>query len=600
MKTKNILVKGMATLMIAGGLASCSSNYLEQPPITTVSDDQIGESLEGVTAAMYGLCQAMYIGQYGDVGIRRANGEGYLRTFYGDSGTEDYWNPWLYGYQTDAQLWAMMLHDSGTAANFGWMYGYNLINQANVILEKIGSVPVENENDEKLRDFTKAQTLTMRAHAYIRLMQLYAPRFEDSDNGEELAVILREDPGTDPMPLSTYKQCVKFIYDDLDEAIALYESSGLERDFGFEPDLSIAQALYSRLALLNHDFPIAQKMAHDARQGYPIMSADDFKKGFMSPNDEWMWYNDPDMTYNGYNSWGASFTCNGAYAVAYNWSSAGNIGYTFYKKAYAAHPDDVRLEQFWTPDKANKYVDLKIPESDFWGSDGKINGQFGFMYGKDMDEKICAAISIFMQKMAPGVKVEDDGSGRGTGPYTVDVTLTEANAKNAIRRREWYRTKGVQGCDGRVQFGAQVKFWSDVSERGATSIPFFRAAELLLNEAEAAYENEDYTTAQKCMVELNSKRIPNYTCNLSGQALLDEIRLTRRIELWGEGDTWFSFKRWNLPIIRTVKEVGDPQSNNMFVDYKGSYPVSFNNGWRMRYPRAEKNYNPIIVSQLGQ
>ncbi|MDE5840258.1 MAG: RagB/SusD family nutrient uptake outer membrane protein, partial [Muribaculaceae bacterium] len=143
------------------------------------------------------------------------------------------------------------------------------------------------------------------------------------------------------------------------------------------------------------------------------------------------------------------------------------------------------------------------------------------------------------------------------------------------------------------------KFWSDAENLGDAQHPFLRAAELLLNEAEAAIENGDEQTARDCLVELNSNRMDEYTCTLSGDALKEEVRLYRRIELWGEGDTWFSFKRWNITAVRESWKAGDPTSNNFLPYYEGTYAPDYSNGWRYEIPKSEKDYNTIINNQLN-
>lgn len=586
MKIKNIF-KGIAAFALAGVMTACSSNYLEQPPISEVSDEQIAESVEGARAALYGLCQSMYIGTYGRDWIRSSNGEGYLRTIYGDSGSPVYANGFLYGYQEDYTVWMLMTY-RGTLGNYVWGYAYNIINQANVILRELEKCP----GTESELNFIKAQTLAMRAHAYIRLMQVYAPRFEDSKNGEELCVVLRMTPGTEGIPLSSFKDCMAAIYKDLDDAIECFENSSEARVYGFEPDINVARGLYSRIAMINHDWRKAKEMAHDARESYPIMSAEDYKAGFAEHNGEWLWYNLPDVDYNGYLSWGSNFACNGNVALSYPWSSAGVISYDFYKEVYAKYPNDIRLDLFWTPDKANKYANLGIKEEDFWDKT-MINNEYFYMYG--LEAKMSAAISLYMRHNTPvGFS---NVAAYGT-PYGVDTSLSDSDATKRASRNKWFNdfaSIANEKTDGRVQFGSQVKFWADPSGLWATEIPFMRAGELLLNEAEACFELGDETDAQKLLEELNKdKRIPGYTCSLTGDALRDEIRLIRHIELWGEGDAWFSEKRWNIEDTRREWKEGDPTSNNFLPSLKGSYPASYNNGWRFNLPRAEFQFNDKI------
>ncbi|MDE6027384.1 MAG: RagB/SusD family nutrient uptake outer membrane protein, partial [Muribaculaceae bacterium] len=165
---------------------------------------------------------------------------------------------------------------------------------------------------------------------------------------------------------------------------------------------------------------------------------------------------------------------------------------------------------------------------------------------------------------------------------------------NRVARNKWFNENasiGSEKTSGRVQFGAQIKFWSSLEDLGASEIAFIRSGELILTEAEAALGLGDQTTAQKCLEELNKNRIPNYTCTLTGNDLVEELRRTRRIELWGEGDAWFSLKRWNVGVERRIWIEGDPTSNNMMPAYEGSYAPDYNNGWRYEVPARETNYN---------
>lgn len=610
MKNKKFIA-GIGSLVAVGGmLTACSSDYLEQPPIDSISEEMIGQSLEAARAALYGVCQAMNIGQYGDMGTRFMMGEGYIQTYYGDSPSPDFWDSFLWGSQAQYQAWALMMKDNRTGANCGWLYGYNLVGQANRILAQIDKIPVESDQEEATRKFIKAQTLTMRAHGYIRLMQIYGPRYEDRKDGDALCLVLREVSGYDALPLSTYDDCITFIEKDLDNAIALYnEATGVQRQNGFEPDLNICQGLYSRLALMNHEWEKAAQMAKDARTGYPIMSADEYKDGFYSPNNEWLWYNDPDPTYVGYNSWGASFACNGAYATTDNWSSSGCMSVKLFDQIYERNSEDVRTELYWMPQNANRYVNTDVKEEWFWDYTF-VNQEFGYMYvptpagvtdaKKKQLASMNAAISMWLTQNYPGDEV-------GMMGYKV-ISITPEEAKSAIKRSTW--NMKVSGS-GSVQFGAQCKFYGIESQMGAVEHPFLRGAELLLNQAEAECEQGNYPAAARLLEELNQQRMPSYSCTLTGDELRDEIRLYRRMELWGEGDCWFSFKRWNLPITRSLWKEGDTTSDSFFdcnggKAYTGgdsdviTWETDYCNGWRYTIPTAETHYNPLVADQLNK
>lgn len=80
-----------------------------------------------------------------------------------------------------------------------------------------------------------------------------------------------------------------------------------------------------------------------------------------------------------------------------------------------------------------------------------------------------------------------------------------------------------------------------------------RAAEMYLIEAEALAKTGKEGEAVAVLEELVKSRFPAYVAPAtSGQALIDEILLQRRIELWGEGFTLLDMKRLNKDLKRTV------------------------------------------------
>lgn len=80
---------------------------------------------------------------------------------------------------------------------------------------------------------------------------------------------------------------------------------------------------------------------------------------------------------------------------------------------------------------------------------------------------------------------------------------------------------------------------------------FMRAAEMYLVEAEAlARQNQD-GTARTVLETLVKTRYPAYSAaGFSGAALVDEILLQRRIELWGEGFSLLDIKRLKTGLNR--------------------------------------------------
>jgi hypothetical protein len=103
-----------------------------------------------------------------------------------------------------------------------------------------------------------------------------------------------------------------------------------------------------------------------------------------------------------------------------------------------------------------------------------------------------------------------------------------------------------------------------------------RAAEMYLIEAEAKARLNDAAGASQVLFDLVKTRDASYVKSTStGVALINEILLQRRIELWGEGHRFLDLKRTNAALNRNVAP-GDVR-------------------WEFLIPRREINANPAIV-----
>lgn len=83
---------------------------------------------------------------------------------------------------------------------------------------------------------------------------------------------------------------------------------------------------------------------------------------------------------------------------------------------------------------------------------------------------------------------------------------------------------------------------------------FIRAEDPLLLYIEALVEQNKIGEAAAELEKFVKTRNTSYTASsfASQSALRDEVRLQRRIELWGEGTSFYDFKRWKLDVKRNV------------------------------------------------
>ncbi len=550
---RNIFVKGLAALLVAAGLSACSEDYLQTYPETTIDASTVQTTEKGAQAALYGLCRAMYT-QYADLqDYSSFNGESWVSMFYGEVFGEDYFSLIWASRMGTNYMWMNNTNYQGWVSAFAWRYYYNLIYQANVILEGIDNI----DGDVNNLKLIKAQALTIRSFAYVRLLQIYGPRWSDSAKGTHKAIVIREKPTNDEVPLASVNDVLTLVYKNLDDAIALYNESTSRRKYLWEPNLNVAQGIYARAALLKEDWPTAQKMAHDARQGVPVMTEAQFLGGFAEANDEYMWCNAAEVEGIYYWAHGSWYACQGPYPTLWG-LGAGAINYDLYKQIPKG---DVRASQFFTPDKPLRQP---LRPASFWNK--TICNPADMNLNKNSNMRI--SIQAFGNKLIPDGDVAKWGE-----PYVA----RESGGEDDIR----------------ICFGAQYKFWC-IDTYGTNSFPFMRGSEMLLTEAEAAYHNNQPGVATDLLKELNANRNSTYTCNKTGDALLEEIQLQRRIELWGEGFSWFDFKRWGKPLNRRAWVEGDVNSNNVPQTYALHKDPKDANGWRFAVPQSETQYNHAI------
>ncbi len=116
---------------------------------------------------------------------------------------------------------------------------------------------------------------------------------------------------------------------------------------------------------------------------------------------------------------------------------------------------------------------------------------------------------------------------------------------------------------------------------------YMRSAEMYLIEAEAKARLGDGTAAD-VLFNLVSTRDSGYIRSTSmGDDLIEEIYLQRRIELWGEGVSWFDLKRLKKPLDRS-------SGNSNHKDFGKIDHSAEANAFRLQIPENELNSNDKI------
>lgn len=122
-----------------------------------------------------------------------------------------------------------------------------------------------------------------------------------------------------------------------------------------------------------------------------------------------------------------------------------------------------------------------------------------------------------------------------------------------------------------------------------TDYVFMRVAEMYLLNAEAAARQGMDAAAQTSLKALLEERVdnPSYVDGLSGQALLNEIYLQTRIELWGEGKSYLAMKRNKATVTRGANHLSFVGVAIPYNDERLTFEI----------PQEEITDNPFINSQ---
>jgi hypothetical protein len=134
------------------------------------------------------------------------------------------------------------------------------------------------------------------------------------------------------------------------------------------------------------------------------------------------------------------------------------------------------------------------------------------------------------------------------------------------------------------------KFVASGNASSVGDVIYMRAAEMYLIEAEALARAGNGGQAATVLNEFASQRDAAFTSTANtGAALIEEIMIQRRIELWGEGFRFYDLKRLNLPLDRSGSNHVDQVISGKVTEAAGTI------NWQWQIPIAELNANDLMV-----
>jgi hypothetical protein len=208
--------------------------------------------------------------------------------------------------------------------------------------------------------------------------------------------------------------------------------------------------------------------------------------------------------------------------------------------------------------EAAKYANLARNGYSLMGDEAWLSGfqdvtNPEWMWGYDHNINSATTFASFFSMMDP-VKYGYAGIG---DHKAISSTLYDQISDTDIRKMAFVGAEVdtvVEGQDTTLLEPYTIKKFRDTSPELTYTgdYVFMRASEMYFIEAEALARDGREAEAKQVLYDIVSERDGSYSLSgNSGQALLDEIFLHKRIELLGEGRTFFDLKRMKKGVDRT-------------------------------------------------
>lgn len=492
-KTYKFIYSAAVVAALALTASSCTESMDTEPQGSTLTKEELernASSLDGLVKGMYSnMIEAEAITSW--VGATRHYDFGYASTMMMmDNAGQDEVSP-----NTGYNWYSNNLRfndrtDKSDITYFLWNQQYKNISQANAII----SATENSYKDNSAAAAARGKALAMRAFCYLNLAQMY--QFTYKGHEDALCVPIVKETTTAEQasdnPRATVKDVYDFIMDDLNNAVTLL--NGASRSGKADIDQQVAYGLRARTELVMQNWKAAADDAAKAAEGYtPLSREDAAQPGFNDISaSNWIWGMDVNET--------SDIVQTGILNFPSMMSSFTGNGYS---PSYAYRAINSKL---WN----------EIPSTDVrkgWWLDSKLNSPI----------------------VNPDYLINT-----GKQVYVFSSTSKDEDHLFALWKVPYLN----------VKFGAYQNKYGN--ETNACDVPLMRVEEMILIQAEATAMSGDVAGGKKILEDfVRTYRDPNYTCNATtAEGVQDAVWFQRRVELWGEGFSYFDIMRLKKPIDR--------------------------------------------------
>lgn len=271
------IIKGIALVLLVSTVASCSSDYLDDPkPKDSISPEIVFGSKDGATSFLSGILRLQRMSLINDetsglhsiLFARSVKG--------GDLIQKQIWFGADYDY--------LIYLSTGNRSKFSWRLPYKIIDQVNNF---ILGVEESTKIDKADKDELIGQALALRGYYYFQLAIEFGDAYASSQNIAFPPIYTR--PTSTPNPFSTKEEFFTRIVTDLEEASSLLGNRRINKSY---INKSVAHAFLAQVYQYMGKWDLAQKNANEAYGGstLKVLNAEEYTKGFDTMGaTEWLW-----------------------------------------------------------------------------------------------------------------------------------------------------------------------------------------------------------------------------------------------------------------------------------------------------------------------
>lgn len=273
----------VASLLIGSmTLSSCADDYLDTTPTQGVSDETVFATSENLMTAINGMHRNMYSRQDDSQGRNGYTAQLIFQDALGEDlifpATGNNWFISVLRYNETT-------NEASANVSYPWDFWYRMIKNANNIIVNGDKAT----GDVALKEKAIGEAYAYRAFGHFQLVQLYAGRYVNGQDNNQLGVVVRVDPSdNDPKARSTVEEVYTQVWKDLDKAQELLTGKAKTNNSHFALDNILG--IKARVALVQQKYSEASDYAQQARNGKSLMTQAEYKSGFNDyANSEWMW-----------------------------------------------------------------------------------------------------------------------------------------------------------------------------------------------------------------------------------------------------------------------------------------------------------------------